>query len=609
MVRPKKVIVVSKSTRPVKEAEEPSDANGSLMVQSRSRRTIKPNPKYNSKEIITLKRHSSGDEDDDDEDEENGGEGDDNSEDDEDFHDDGAKDSDGEDEPRTRKRGRPRMSEAPRSEPPPLRKLQQMRAGLKEATMSASKAMQVHVGATALDKKRKLDYDDDSGEPDGKRGRISVVAASTATNTRGTTRVVGTAATTSEKENAKKNENSSSNNAGPMRILNLEKDLGTKSALARISPGVSTRRQQTVITTSTAVAKPLISTPKTAVTIRTNSPATATGTPKALSVGVKDTTPKSMIQVRRATPMNSSPNETPAAVSLPAINKGRVILNRPPMVKTKAQLTTTPVAIKTQSPIKITPTIRALATRGAQPIVIANKSSTPVTPTAVATPITTTNITPRIQNSVRMPPVKVIAEHTTIVKTASATLTIPKGAEMVQMPDGTTARITSLESRYVVRVPPEEDPLKDAAQHEVIDLSSLSLLELRYDIKKLKLPNDRWSYQLKLMKLSGVNNVEVPDRPGFAVHSISLNRVQSTSDDENQLSAALVNGRARPKMDRTVELLKDRLTINIEGKLVKLLGAPEEVTDMEELETLLEIVDHVELDSLVVRPCKAVVQM
>lgn len=608
MVRPKKVIVVAaKSTRVSKEAEEPSDANGSLMVQSRSRRTIKPNPKYNSKEIISLKRHSSDEEDDDDE--ENGG-GDDNTEDDEDFHDDGAKDSDAEDEPQVRKRGRPRI-EAPRSEPPPMRKLQQMRAGLKEATMSASKAMQIP-SAAALDKKRKLDYDDEAGEPEGKRGRISTVAAATATNTRGATRVVATAGATtgsaSEKENAKKNE---TNNNGPVRILNLEKGLGRSTVGAQNSPGVSTRRQQTVITTSTAVAKPIISTtPKTAVTIRTNSPATATGAPKAAILS-KDTTPKSMIQVRRATPMNSSPNDTPpAAVSLPAINKGRVILNRAPMMKTKAQLTPTPVAIKTQSPIKITPTIRALAPRGAQPTVSPN-SATPTT--AAAAPITTTtSSTPRIQNSVRLPPVKVIAEHTTIVKTASATLTIPKGAEMVQMADGTTARITSLESRFVVRVPPEEEPVKSVAQEEAYVRSSVNLVELRYDIKKLKLPNERWSFQLKLMKLgvTGVfGNVEVPDRPGFGVHSISLNRVQCTSDDENQLPSSMANGRARPKPDRSVELLKDRLTISIDGKMVKLLQAPEEVADTEELETLLEIVDHVEIDDVMVVPCKAVVQL
>lgn len=550
MVRPKKVMAG------IRAKEEESD--NALMVQSRSRRTIKPNPKYNSKEMIPLKRLDSGDEGEDDDDNDASM----NTEDDEDFQDDGAKDSDIEESPRVRKRGRPRASEAPRSEPQPQRgRLQQIRAGLKEATMSASKIMQ-HSAFGSLDKKRKIEFDsnDDDDAPNVKR-RAGVASSAAATPTRGTSRIVSTSTTTrtvtSGKENTSMLKKAAEVQAKPVKVIN--KNAGqTPPATKTVTPGITTRKQQ---------ASP--STP-------------AAGIVRVQSAVGKETPSRSMIQVRRPTPMSSQTSPASAAIPISPVpakvaTKERVILNRTPALKPKPAV---PLVVSSAGASPTTPSPRVVSTRGQVTI----KSS----PAAAAVINSKPNVH-RVLNKQTAP----LSPLTSPKSLASGFNSAAEG----QMLGDNKLRVTSIETRYVVRVPPEED---SAVGDEESDTPFISLLNLRRDIKSLKMPTDLWSYQMKLHARRGEPDAsqDVPDKPGYVVHSVILNRVVPPTTAPKLLNGQKVDLR---QYDRSVELLRNHYNVSIDGRSVKLVGSPSVVANIEDVETLLQIVDKVTIDSPVVK--------
>lgn len=585
MVRAKNLKAVAQLPR----AEE-SPTDGSLMVQSRSRRTIKPNPKY-SGEMIPLKRLDSGDEDDDDDMDLDGSQ---NTEDDEDFQDDGARDSDADESPRARRRvGRPptRPVEAPRSEPQPQRRLQQIRAGLKEATMSTSKIMQKTGIVSTLEKKRKIDFDgDDTPEPNSKRraGAVAVNPStpSTPVGTRGGARFTATPGvaiknaiptSTLGKENAsvlKKSENSNVRLANAQQV---KSQATPTSGPVKSSPvaGITTRRQQATTVTSTTT---------------TPSPKAVTGIVRTQAVtgsGGKDATSGSMIQVRRTTPMNSQSSTSPATVGTPVgtsnatqkapQSKERVILNRTPVAKPRPAVpvvssaaATTPRTLPSRSPA-------AGATKGSPSPVAGNKL-----PAGRVLNSTLGNLS----NSVKVGPAAAAAS----VKTES----------------NPTTSATSLEKRYMLHLAPEEEvPVTPCIADP--GKASIPLFQLRNQIRSLKMPTERWSYQMKLHTIRGKPDptTEVPDKPGYMVHSVILNRLipsPSTSGAPQLLNGQKVDTR---KFDRSVELMKDQYNVIIDGRPVRLLGAPNQVADKEDVETLLQIVDHITIESPILKVAPA----
>lgn len=568
MVRPKKVLASARQKE-----EDASEA--ALMVQSRSRRTIKPNPKYNSKEILPLKQLGSGDEDDEDDDEHH--DPNQSTEDDEDFRDDGAKDSDAEDSPPTRRRGRPVV--APRSEPQPPRKLQQLRAGL--SMSSASKIMQATgISSATLDKKRKIDYDDDAelDEPSSKRKPVAVTPISTRVGTR------LAAAVPQQQKMTQSPANTGKENASLLGAAAAKKEGPAKTAATPVRPspspiGITTRRQQaTTISTGTGTPSPK---PTSGIILRTQG-----------TVGSSAATAKegSMIQVRRATPMVSQTTtpspiaKTPSPVVQPKaapVTRERVLLNRTPVVKPKPAV---PVpASGHQSPATVL--TRTLATRQSAQ----GKSSPSPSAFSAKTPVN------RILNAL---PSSASTSPSTAPK---AVITVPADAELEPFPgDPNKTRVTTIEKRFVIRVEPEPTGTKE----EPLDLDpakpSVSLLKLRSEIRALKMPTELWSYQMKLHAHRGKADpaLEVPDKPGYMVHSVVLNRLVPSTTTPKLLNGQKVDQR---QFDRSVELLKNQYNVTINGRSVKLLGAPRQVVDMEEVETLLEIVNHVSIESPVVK--------
>lgn len=554
MVRPKKVVA---GIRP-KEEDSPNAADGSLMVQSRSRRTIKPNPKYNSKEIIPLKRIGSGDEDED-EDELDHSQ---NTEDDEDFRDDGARDSDVEETPPSKRRGRPRALEAPRSEPQPQRRLQQIRAGLKEqVTLSASKIMQ-QSGLGALDKKRKIDYDAVE-EPSAKRrpGMPTGTPISTRTGGRLTTMSSSSQGLVATPKGGKENASVVKKHEDQVKIMSVEKILNKAPAATKLSPGgIITRRQQA--TTVSPAATTVTKTPVTKAAA-----AAATGIVRSQVVigsGGKEPVSRSMIQVRRPTPMSSTSQTSPAAPQktlTPPVPRERVLLNRTPVVKPK------PAA--------------------------------PVSAQTTARPLTATRAIVRNSPQQTKSPVnRILNANATTTAITTKSHVVPAGAEVEPLSDGNRTRVTTIEKRFVIWVQPEEEA--DEGEEDT-GKASVSLLKLRADIKNLKMPTEQWSYQMKLHTRRGAADptVDVPDKPGYFLQSVVLNRQVPATGSPKLLNGQKVDLR---QFDRSVELLKNQYNVTIDGRAVKLVGAPTQVTDREDVEALLEIVNHVSLDSPVVTP-------
>lgn len=602
MVRPKKVMA---GIRPTRDDDTSDGGGGGLMVQSRSRRTIKPNPKYNSKEIVPLKRMSgagggSADDMDMDDNDSDHDESQHTEEDDDDFQDDGAKDSDIEETPPSRRRGRPRTAEAPRSEPPPQNRgrLQQIRAGLKEVTMSASKIMQQSAAAAAaLEKKRKIDYDGDgeSDEPSAKRrgpGMTTTPISTRGGTTRSATIVQGgQTPKTVGKENS-----STSSSAATVKMVNVDK---IKNAQTPINTGVATRRQQQSGTTPMN--------PRTIATTTTPSPRTASGIVRSQVVigsAAKDTPNRSMIQVRRATPMTpTSPVTSPPKPQTNTVlkqnatpinqSKDKVILNRSTPVTTVNKPKTNAATLISTSPS----TPASLVTRSGGVVI---KSS----PSPLAT-ATRTTIAPGTNNNARIlnatpslsPMTNAISKQQQL---SNAIASIPVGTEIERVTVGDKIRVTTMEKRFIIRMIPEED-MVDVAE-DSNDQPPINLLKLRSQIKQLKMPNSRWSYQMKLQLRKGQGgdtSNDVPEKPGYQVHSVVLNRLVPPP----AMSPTTQNGQKveMKQIDRSVELLKNQYNVTIDGKAVKLIGAPDKVTDKEEVETLLQIVDSVTIGSPVVK--------
>lgn len=183
MGRPKKVVAKDEAS-PANNSKNNLSTEDESLVLSRSRRTIKPNPKYNSKEILQLPRsRSSSDE------EEGAG---DNTEEDEDFNEDDDKDdSDMEKLLPRRGRGRP-----PKSEPTAV--VSKRMVPLRAAVSSAVRANTQKTGATnnvimtAGMRKRKIDFDEsDTG----------VVSTTISPLNRASTRTTANTAANQEKEN------------------------------------------------------------------------------------------------------------------------------------------------------------------------------------------------------------------------------------------------------------------------------------------------------------------------------------------------------------------------------------------------------------------------
>lgn len=152
-------------------------------------------------------------------------------------------------------------------------------------------------------------------------------------------------------------------------------------------------------------------------------------------------------------------------------------------------------------------------------------------------------------------------------------------------------------SRYIIRLP-ADDTAVDLGQNRCV----LNLTRFGNEIKGYRMPSDRWSYQLKLVKAAPAKPGEKKERyrgdltnpnaaqagQEYEVHTIIIRR-QPADGEASDL-----------QYDRTVVLKNQMFFIGIDGQPVRFLGAPQLIKSLSELRTLLEIVDEITLSSNVI---------
>uniref|UniRef100_A0A182PCC5 Uncharacterized protein n=1 Tax=Anopheles epiroticus TaxID=199890 RepID=A0A182PCC5_9DIPT len=126
---------------------------------------------------------------------------------------------------------------------------------------------------------------------------------------------------------------------------------------------------------------------------------------------------------------------------------------------------------------------------------------------------------------------------------------------------------------------------------------ALSMISLGNVAAKIKLPSSEWSYRTLLEKR------KVPAAEGEPVYTGKVQEGSIKEEDKANYEPnkimfrrkAASPGRFNVQFDRTVTFRTDTYTLNVDGQSCRLMAAPNRVESIEDIETLLKIVDHIDL--------------
>lgn len=150
---------------------------------------------------------------------------------------------------------------------------------------------------------------------------------------------------------------------------------------------------------------------------------------------------------------------------------------------------------------------------------------------------------------------------------------------------GGARRITKFESWYVIDVKNLE-PTPFRHQH------TQSLIKLGNSIKELQLPSESWDYkvtlQRRLPRKENINEEEVYEGD---VTDKSMELEKHNYEPSSILFKRSHRESNKISIDRSLMLKANMYTITMNGKQCKLIGAPDDIKSMEDLEILLSIID------------------
>lgn len=151
-------------------------------------------------------------------------------------------------------------------------------------------------------------------------------------------------------------------------------------------------------------------------------------------------------------------------------------------------------------------------------------------------------------------------------------------------------KITCFETWYVINIPTTEAP---TPKPQV----TLSLISMGNSIKEIDLPSSDWTYRINLTKLTNAS----------AITELYEGEVQDTSikeaDKGNYEPASIIFRRANInrdtnlQYDRAITFKNKSYFLNVDGKNVKLVGAPQFIHTLKEIETLIEIIEDISLEN------------
>ncbi|XP_037935181.1 uncharacterized protein LOC119672745 [Teleopsis dalmanni] len=173
--------------------------------------------------------------------------------------------------------------------------------------------------------------------------------------------------------------------------------------------------------------------------------------------------------------------------------------------------------------------------------------------------------------------------------------TTPEKVVISRHGDKIIKKITCFETWYVINPPEERAPVTIRNQFEI------PMIKLANKASEVLLPSDSWSYKVTLCELAP--SVIMKSNLTTYTGDLSAQNIPEEDRARYQPSCVMfrrsVNDRLKSRLpfDRAVIFKNKTFFTNIEGKNVKLIGAPTTIRDLSEVETLLEIVDLLTLGS------------
>ena len=153
-------------------------------------------------------------------------------------------------------------------------------------------------------------------------------------------------------------------------------------------------------------------------------------------------------------------------------------------------------------------------------------------------------------------------------------------------------RVTKFESWYIIDVP-KEDIVPQKHNH------TFSLIKLGNNVKVMKLPSSEWEYKLTLQKRTMPLKKNVNNNQDDSIEEDD-NNDKSAGEKQNYEPSNIMFKRtnkspSRTYIDRSMIINGNSYVITIDGKNCKLIGAPEDIKSVSDVETLLNILDAVDL--------------
>jgi hypothetical protein len=148
-------------------------------------------------------------------------------------------------------------------------------------------------------------------------------------------------------------------------------------------------------------------------------------------------------------------------------------------------------------------------------------------------------------------------------------------------------RITKFESWYVIDVK-NNDTVTPFKHHT----STYPLVRIANKLKELQLPSAKWDYKVSLQRKQNNNNDDDEDVYTGDVHDKAIEAEKHNFEPNSILFKRSSRESNKILVDRSLMLKNKIYTVTMNGKQCHLVGAPDDIKSLEDLEILLKIVDN-----------------
>ncbi|XP_055841937.1 nucleolar protein dao-5 isoform X2 [Episyrphus balteatus] len=153
-------------------------------------------------------------------------------------------------------------------------------------------------------------------------------------------------------------------------------------------------------------------------------------------------------------------------------------------------------------------------------------------------------------------------------------------------------KITCFETWYVINIPETQEQI-------VKNCLDIPLITLSNAAKTIRLPSSSWSSKVTLYKLSA----QMANKSHITPYTGEISDQSINEEDREKYQPSCVMFRRSTQQQSQTRMPYDRAVIfkmktfftNIDGKNVRLIGAPSKISSFEDIEVLLELVDELDL--------------